>query len=180
MDRMRRLRCSECGQERAEGAAWVIDDAIVCRRCLYGETRPVQIYPIGYVRNTQERDGSDLGLGSNAARSRIELVPSQLRFMYGLEEEECLTVVYFLHQARAVRSRFRRGFDGKEVGVFASRTPDRLSRIGIQDVRLVGIEGTALIVEELDAVNGTPVLDIKMCRRADPVSGSAMLSGDPW
>jgi tRNA (Thr-GGU) A37 N-methylase len=52
--------------------------------------------------------------------------------------------------------------DGKKVGVFASRSPDRLSRIGIQDVRLVRIEGTTLVVEGMDAINGTPVLDIKL------------------
>jgi tRNA (Thr-GGU) A37 N-methylase len=82
--------------------------------------------------------------------------------MYRLEEERELTIVYHLHKSRPVRSTFKRGFDGKKVGVFASRTPDRLSKIGIQDVRLVKVEGTALIVEGLDAINGTPVLDIKM------------------
>ncbi len=46
--------------------------------------------------------------------------------------------------------------------MFASRTPDRLSRIGIQDVRLLDIKGTTLFVKGLDAVSGTPVLDIKL------------------
>jgi len=81
--------------------------------------------------------------------------------MYKLDEETHLTIVYCLHKARPVRSRFKRGLDGKEVGVFASRTPDRLSPIGLQDVRLVRVEDTALIVEGLDAIDGTPVLDIK-------------------
>jgi tRNA (Thr-GGU) A37 N-methylase len=94
--------------------------------------------------------------------SRIELFPSQKRFMYRLEEERDITVVYYLHQARSIRSTFKRGMDGKKVGVFASRSPDRLSRIGIQDVRLVRIEGTTLVVEGMDAINGTPVLDIKL------------------
>ncbi len=83
--------------------------------------------------------------------------------MHRLEEEERLTIVYHLHKPRPVRSRFKRGLDGKEVGVFASRTPDRLSPVGIQDVRLVSIQGTTLIVEGLDAIDGTPVLDVKMC-----------------
>jgi len=48
------------------------------------------------------------------------------------------------------------------VGVFASRTPNRLSKIAIQDVTLVKIEGTTLYVEGLDAINGSPVLDIKL------------------
>jgi len=82
--------------------------------------------------------------------------------MYRLEDEEYLTIVYYLHKMRRVRSRFKRGLDGKEVGVFASRTPDRLSRIGIQDVRLLRVAGTTLVVEGLDAIDGTPVLDIKM------------------
>jgi tRNA (Thr-GGU) A37 N-methylase len=87
--------------------------------------------------------------------------------MFKLEEEEHLTVVYYLHKARAARTRFNRGVDGKEVGIFASRTPDRPSRIGIQDVRLVRLDGTALTVEGLDAIDGTPVLDIKMRRHRE-------------
>ena len=43
----------------------------------------------------------------------------------------------------------------------ASRTPQRLSPIGIQDVRLLAIQGTALIIEGLDAIDGTPLPDIK-------------------
>jgi tRNA (Thr-GGU) A37 N-methylase len=119
------------------------------------------------VRNAQERNDSAFGLRNRAGASRIELFPSQKRFMYKVEKEKRLTIVYYLHKTRPVRSRFKRGLDGKEVGVFASRTPDRLSRIGIQDVRLLRVEGTTLIVEGLDAIDGTPVLDIKMCWRCE-------------
>ncbi|MCK5380760.1 MAG: SAM-dependent methyltransferase, partial [Candidatus Latescibacteria bacterium] len=78
--------------------------------------------------------------------------------MYKLEEEQFLTIVYYLHKARTVKSVFRRGLDGKKVGVFASRTPDRLSGIAIQEVTLVKIEGMTLYVEGLDAIHGSPVL----------------------
>ena len=61
-----------------------------------------------------------------------------------------------------MRSIFPRGIDGKKVGIFASRTPNRLSRIGITNVRLVKIKDTTLFVKNLDAINGTPVLDIKL------------------
>ena len=83
--------------------------------------------------------------------------------MHKLEDEPRLTVVYHLHKPRPIRSRFRRGLDGKEVGVFASRTPDRLSPIAIQDVQLLEVRGTTLVVEGLDAIDGSPVLDIKLC-----------------
>lgn len=157
------LQCSQCGSLCSEEQLFKIDGATMCQYCLFRDTPPFRIYPIGFVSNIQERDNSDFGLRCPAATSRIELFPSQKRFLYKLDEEQHLTVVYYLHKARAIRSRFKRGLDGKEVGVFASRTPDRLSPIGIQDVRLLKIEGTTLIVEGLDAIDGTPVLDIKMC-----------------
>jgi formylmethanofuran dehydrogenase subunit E len=79
-----------------------------------------------------------------------------------LEDEKYITVVYYLHKSRPIRSVFRRGLDGKKTGVFATRTPDRLSKLGIQDVMLKKVEKTTLYVEGLDAINGTPVLDIKL------------------
>lgn len=154
--------CAECRAACSKDDVFVIDDRNICRRCLYGDVAPVQIYPIGFVQNQLERDDTDFGLNGKRQTSRIELFPSQKRFLYRLEEEREITVVYYFHKAREVRSTFKRGLDGKEVGVFASRTPDRLSRIGIQDVRLVKVEGTTLVVEGLDAIDGTPVLDIKM------------------
>ena len=90
--------------------------------------------------------------------------------MYKLEDEQYITIIYYLHESQPVKSVFKRGLDGKEVGVFASRTPDRLSRLAIQDVRLVKIEGTSLYVEGLDAVNGSPVLDIKLYWRNPLIS----------
>lgn len=157
------MLCAACKSPCTREAAFQVDGETLCRRCLFGDAVPVQIYPIGYVVTCQDRDDTDFGLRGKTPTSRIDLFPSQKRFMYRLEEERELTIVYYLHRARPVRSTFKRGYDGKRVGVFASRTPDRLSRIGIQDVRLMAVEDTTLIVEGLDAINGTPVLDIKMC-----------------
>ena len=154
--------CMECGAVCNKEKIFIINNKKICHKCLFGDVPPVRIYPIGFVANKLDRDNSDFGLSGTNKASRIELFHSQKQFMYKLEDEHNLTIVYYLHKIRPVRSKFKRGFDGKEVGVFASRTPDRLSRIGIQDVRLVQLEGTTLIVEGLDAINGTPVLDIKM------------------
>ena len=159
------IRCVECGTVCSKEESFIIDSKNVCSRCLFGDISPVKIYPIGFVANKQDRDNSDFGLCGKSRTSRIKLFSSQKQFMYKLEDERNLTIVYYLHKARPVRTRFKRGLDGKEVGVFASRTPDRLSRIGIQDVRLVRVEGTTLIVKGLDAINGTPVMDIKLKRR---------------
>ncbi|MBN2416835.1 SAM-dependent methyltransferase [bacterium] len=156
------VTCSECGHPRDSDRIFTVDGRPLCSVCLYGPVEPFRIYPIGSVHNDLKRNDTAFGLAGESGPSRIILHPGQRRFMYALEQEKELTIVYYLHESRPVRSRFARGYDSAEAGVFASRTPDRLSRIGIQDVRLVGIEGTTLTVEGLDAVNGTPVLDIKM------------------
>ena len=156
------LECSSCGAGREKRDIFEIDGKNICSACLYEKHKPFKIYPIGFVNNNLGRDGSDFGLSGERGISEIRLFPSQKPFMHKLEEEKYLTVVYYLHKSENVRSVFNRGLDGKKVGVFASRTPHRLSRIAVQDVSLIRIEGNTVYVEGLDAIDGSPVLDIKM------------------
>ena len=154
--------CIKCGKNFDKSKICVVDGNTICVECMYGGTEPVVIYPIGIVKNTQERNRERFGIKNKNAVSEIVLLESQKPFMYKLEEESLITVIYYLHKSEPVRSVFNRGLDGKRVGVFASRTPDRLSKLAIQDVRLKKIDGTTLYVEGLDAINGSPVLDIKL------------------
>ncbi len=154
--------CSRCGRRSNPQEIAVVDNLPVCIECIYGKAKPFKIYPIGVVKNELRRTEKGFGTLGKEGISRIELFASQKPFLYKLEDEKIITVVYYLHQSNSVKSVFSRGLDGKKVGVFASRTPYRLSKIGIQDVRLLKVEGTTLYVEGLDAVNCTPVLDIKM------------------
>ena len=156
------FHCADCNAVCTDNDLFAIDDRQVCCKCLFGEETPVRIYPIGIVHNDLERDNTSFGRTGTSTISRIELFPSQKQFMYGLDEEPEITIVYYLHKSRSVKTIFKRGLDGKRVGVVASRSPDRLSRIGIQNVTLMKIRGTILTVKGLDAISGTPVLDIKL------------------
>ena len=155
-------KCSRCGNNLPQEKNFIIDGKYTCIHCLYGNAEPFQIYPIGIVQNNLKRNKTNFGTTGKGNISCIKLFPSQKPFLYKIEDEKYLTIVYYLHQAKQIRSVFKRGLDGKEVGVFSSRTPDRLSRIAIKDVTLVKVEGTNLYVEGLDAINGSPVLDIKL------------------
>ena len=86
--------------------------------------------------------------------------------MKALADETHLTIIWHLHQARPIKTVFHRGWDGKEVGPFASRTPDRLMPIAVTDVELIEVRGTTLVVRGLDAIDGTPVLDIKVSKKS--------------
>jgi len=156
------LTCSECGNPADSNQLIIIDERPICVTCLYGDAEPYKIYPIGVVRTTLRTEEKDLALKNPEEISCVDLLPSQKRFMYRLEEEELLTIVYYLHKTRSVKSVFHRRSDRKKVGVFASRTPHRPSKIAVQDVRLLDIRGTTLYVSGLDAFDGSPVLDIKV------------------
>ncbi|MFO8020512.1 MAG: TrmO family methyltransferase [Promethearchaeia archaeon] len=94
--------------------------------------------------------------------TKIPLFSSQRPFLYKLEDKKGITVVFYFHKYRNIKSTFSRGIDGKWVGVFASRTLERPSRIGISNVKIIKIEKTTLYVKNLDAIDGTPVFDIKL------------------
>jgi tRNA-Thr(GGU) m(6)t(6)A37 methyltransferase TsaA len=54
-----------------------------------------------------------------------------------------------------------------ERGVFSTRSPDRPNPIGLHRVEIAEVEGTRLRVRNLEAVDGTPVLDVKPVLRLD-------------
>jgi len=154
--------CTKCKKEKKLDQLDKYDDKFICYSCLYQNNKPFKIFPIGFVENVLER-GEGFGLkGSRNNVSKIHLFESQLPFLYKLEEDDWITVVYYFHKQGKIRSTFPRGIDGKKVGIFASRTPNRLSRIGITNVKLIKIKDATLFVKNLDAINGTPVLDIKL------------------
>jgi tRNA-Thr(GGU) m(6)t(6)A37 methyltransferase TsaA len=49
----------------------------------------------------------------------------------------------------------------QEVGVFSTRSPDRPNPIGLHRVLVVAIDGTRVLVRNLEAIDGTPILDVK-------------------
>ena len=152
----KKVACSECKREIKDGHSFLVDDQPVCYECIFGQVEPVMIYPIGKVSKIND-DGI----------SRIDLFPYQQRFMYKLEEEKWITIVYYLHQINSMNTVFKRGTksNGKEVGVFASRSPHRPSRIAVSDVELVRISNFSIYVKGLDARQDSPILDIKMAKK---------------
>lgn len=158
--------CKKCLEEYDLSKGEKIDNDFICYSCLYQNHKPYEIFPIGFVRNKLER-GYGFGVKGNKSEiSQIQLFESQKPFLYKLSDEKWITIVYYLNKPRSISSVFRRGMDGKKVGVFASRTPDRPSHIGVSNVELVRVEDTTLYVKNLDAINQTPVLDIKLGENA--------------
>ena len=126
------------------------------------------VLPIGFVasprRNAVDDDWSDV-------EATITLVapygPDALR---GLEAFSHVEVIYVFHGVDAASvhkgARVPRGNPAwPEVGIFAQRGRVRPNRLGVTTAEIVAVDGLDLHVRGLDAVDGTPVLDIKPCMR---------------
>lgn len=85
----------------------------------------------------------------------------------GIEEFSHLIIIYYLHLAKF--NGLIKNKRGIEVGVFATRSPNRPNPIGISVVELIRRSGNVLVVKRINAFNGTPVLDIKPYDRWDSV-----------
>ena len=78
-----------------------------------------------------------------------------------LEKFSHVILVYFFHEAKSPDLLVKPFLDDVKHGVFATRAPRRPNGIGISVVKLSAIEGNILHVENLDILDGTPLLDIK-------------------
>jgi tRNA-Thr(GGU) m(6)t(6)A37 methyltransferase TsaA len=88
----------------------------------------------------------------------------------GIEAGEELVVLTWLHRGRreVLRVHPRGDLSRPEQGVFGTRSPDRPNPIGLHRVRVAEVEGGRLRVSGLEALDGTPVLDLKPVLSADP------------
>lgn len=125
--------------------------------------RRFALRPIGVVANAERGPRHE---GWAEVISRLVLRPALAPALDGVEGFSHLLVLFWLHRvARSARRRLRLHprdrLDLPEVGVFATRTQHRPNPIGATVVELLGREGATLVVRGLDALDGTPIIDIK-------------------
>ncbi|MDQ7849378.1 MAG: tRNA (N6-threonylcarbamoyladenosine(37)-N6)-methyltransferase TrmO [Armatimonadota bacterium] len=117
--------------------------------------------PIGYVENAFDQPVAPEVL--LAATSRIVLDPALVEGLAGIEPGQRLMVVFHFHRAGGYKlQQHPRGDPGRpRQGVFTLRSPHRPNPIGVTVVEVLAVQGHILTVRGLDAINGTPVLDLK-------------------
>jgi tRNA-Thr(GGU) m(6)t(6)A37 methyltransferase TsaA len=124
----------------------------------------ITLEPIGHVRSARQTLEDDYWGGME---SRIELTDDMpMGALAGIEEFSHAEIVYYFDRVdpeKIVRDARhpRNNSSWPRVGILAQRGKNRPNRIGISIVRVLRREGRALYVAELDAIDGTPVLDVK-------------------
>jgi L-fuculose-phosphate aldolase len=116
---------------------------------------------IGVVENDflQPTDADKI----RAAESHIRIDPELIDALHGMQPGQPLLVLYYFHRSEdAPLLQHPRGdISRPERGVFMLRSPHRPNPIGLAEVTLISIEESNLYVRGLDAICGSPVLDIK-------------------
>ncbi len=118
---------------------------------------------IGVVRSPV-REATDAGWG--AVESEIHLEDRYARGLDGLSAFSHALVVFWMHEgafdaAHDLVRRPRGREDMPLAGIFAQRAKHRPNPVGVTAVRILGVSGSVLRVRGLDAIDGTPVIDLK-------------------
>jgi tRNA (adenine37-N6)-methyltransferase len=121
--------------------------------------KTIEMIPIGYVENDYLEPIYNEKVYNEV--SKIVLKEEVTDGLYRIEDFEKLYILFYFSKSKGYELIHRRRYDGEISGVFASRSPHRPNGIGLTIVELLKVEGNILHVRGLDAINGTPILDIK-------------------
>ena len=128
-------------------------------------TAPIELHPIATVIGGRT-EAIDDGWGPVEAVIRLDSDRFPATVLAGLDGFSHLDVVFFFHGVDESRINLgarhpRNREDWPLVGIFAQRAKARPNRIGVTTCELVGVDGHDVAVRGLDAIDSTPVLDIK-------------------
>ncbi len=130
------------------------------------ESGGVELIVVGRVESTL-RDPGDAPRqpDEGAPPARVVVAPEFGAALVGLAAGDRITLVTWLDRADRTRLTTRPRGDAArdEVGVFATRSPDRPNPLGHHDVTITAIDEHGFTVDALEALDGTPVVDVKPC-----------------
>jgi tRNA-Thr(GGU) m(6)t(6)A37 methyltransferase TsaA len=122
------------------------------------------LHPIGSIRSdlTAREDAPRQGY-EGAPDAWIEIADSVALALQGLSVGDVVIVLTWLHRSArdVLQVHPRDDITHPLTGVFATRSPDRPNPIGLHRVTVLEIEGNRLKVGPIEAIDGTPVIDIK-------------------
>ena len=136
-----------------------------------GERSPIVVHPIGWVESslTDRRQAPKQG-DEGAPDAWLVFDPAVSDGLRDLRVGTDMIVLTWLDRARrdVLRVHPRGDRARKETGVFSTRSPDRPNPVGLHRITIVSIDDTRVRVRNLEALDGTPIVDVKPV--LDPVS----------
>jgi len=123
----------------------------------------IKYKPIGVIHSPfKEPKGTPIQpAGGKGIDGTVEVFSEYAEGLKDVEGFSHIILIYHFHLSKGVPLRVKPYMDNEAHGVFAMRGPSRPNPIGISVVRLVRIEENILHIQDIDIVDGTPLLDIK-------------------
>ncbi len=123
----------------------------------------IEYRPIGLIHTPfKQRQGMPIQPSrGRGVRGTVEVAPEFADGLADLDGFSHVVLIYHFHRSQGFDLRVTPFLDTVKRGLFATRAPRRPNAIGLSVVRLLGIEGNRIEVQDLDILDGTPLLDIK-------------------
>ena len=125
--------------------------------------KQITIIPIGtiYTPHSDIKNMPIQPLAAKGIKGRIELEPEFADGLKDIEGFSHITLIYQFHKISGYELQVVPFMDTQKRGIFACKAPKRPNAIGISTVRLLEVKRNVLFIEEVDMLNGTPLIDIK-------------------
>ncbi|MBN2538500.1 MAG: tRNA (N6-threonylcarbamoyladenosine(37)-N6)-methyltransferase TrmO [Deltaproteobacteria bacterium] len=121
------------------------------------------IRPVGII-HTPHTDPSKTPIQPVFARGvkgTVTVKPEYSEGLLDLDGFSHIYLLYYFHKCKEVRLILKPYLEDTERGLFATRAPCRPNPLGISIVRLLSVRDNILRVEDVDILDGTPLIDIK-------------------
>lgn len=123
-----------------------------------------QLQPIGFIQSTlKDRDEAPRQGNEGAPDAWIAVNPDVADALDGIQVGDAMIVITWFHKSQrdVLKTHPRGDLNNPLTGVFATRSPDRPNPLGLHRVTVLDITGNRLKVGPIEAIDGTPVVDIK-------------------
>jgi tRNA-Thr(GGU) m(6)t(6)A37 methyltransferase TsaA len=123
----------------------------------------IRYRPIGIIRSPfKDIKGMPIQpSGAEGVAGRVEIEPAYTKGLKDIEGFSHIILIYHFHLSKGYSLEVQPFMDNRLHGVFSTRAPKRPNSIGMSIVRLVSVQDRTLYVQDVDIVDGTPLLDIK-------------------
>jgi len=121
-----------------------------------------KMHPIGVIHSPfTEKSETPIQPSRSKAIGRVELYPQYADGLLDIEGFSHLILLYVFHRSSEYSLQVTPFLDDHTRGLFATRYPCRPNPIGLSTVRLLSRDANVLVIEGVDVLDGTPLLDVK-------------------
>lgn len=127
------------------------------------DNNKIEVKPIGTIHTPfQQAEGTPIQpIKGKGTKGWIELDSAYAEGLKDLDGFERIWLLFWCHRANDYKLHIKPYMDTQLRGLFSTRSPSRPNPIGMSCVKLLSIEGNRLNIEDVDMLDGTPLLDIK-------------------